>query len=175
MYSITKSSQRRDRGFTLIETLTYGVGLIIILAGIVSFLFFLYGWYRTATIPARGDAAGLALMNQIVMDVRAANTLNDLNSNYDTQNGQISMTTSSGANATTTVYSLQNGQMQSKVGSAATTTISAGDMRVSGFYIKKLPTPNSMAARIEIDVDYFINGATSTNVYTDLAILRQSY
>ena len=171
MYSTTKTT----RGFTFVETLTYGTGIIIILGGIVAFLFYLYTWYRSATIPTRVDAAALTLMNQIATDIRVGNTLNDSGSIYNSANGQVSVTTSSGANSTTTIYYLENGKIRSKIGSNATTTVSAGDIWISGFYVKKLSTPNSMAVRLELNLDYFLNKATTTNTYTDLAILRQSY
>ena len=171
MYSIT----RTNRGFTFVETLTYGAGMIIILGGIVAFLFYLYAWYRSATIPTRVDAAALTLMNQIATDVRVGNTLNDSGSIYNSSNGQISVTTSSGTNSTTTIYYLENGKIKSKIGSSATTTVSAGDIWVSGFYVKRLATTNSVAAKLELDIDYFLNKATTTNTYSDLAILRQSY
>ncbi|HEX7724806.1 MAG TPA: hypothetical protein VF438_03680 [Candidatus Paceibacterota bacterium] len=164
-----------QRGFTLVETLTYGAGLVIILGGLSIFLFYLYSWYRTATIPTRADAAGLTLMSQITNDIRVANTINSIASSFNVANGVISMTTSSGSNSTTTVYSLENGHIVSKVGTAATSTVSAADSYISGFYIQQLTTPNSIAVRVEIDIDYSIKGATSTNVYSDLAILRQSY
>jgi hypothetical protein len=170
-----RSHLSTQRGFTLVETLTYGVGLVIILGGLSVFLFYLYNWYRIATVPTRVDAAGLSLMNQVMTDLRVANTVNDTDSMYSTANGSISMTTSSGSSATTTVYSLENGHLKSKIGTAATSTTSADDIYISGFYVKKLTTSNSTAIRVELDIDYSIKGATSTKIYSDLAILRQSY
>lgn len=165
----------RTRGFTLIETLTYGAGIIIILGGVVMFLFYLYNWYRSATIPTRVDTAALAIMNQITTDLRASNTLNDSVNYYNQPIGQISMTSIAGTNSTTTVYYLERGAIKSTVGTSATTTVSAGDIWVSAFIVRKLTTPVSMAIRIELHIDYSLRGATTTNTYTDLAILRQSY
>ena len=175
----TPSSQRlglsSQRGFTFVETLTYGVGLVIILGGLSIFLFYLYTWYSTATVPTRTDAEGLSLMNQVVTDLRAANSLNESASSFNIANGYVSMVTSFGSNSTTTVYYLENGHLKSKIGTAATTTISAADSYISGFYLKELSTSNSVVLRVEIDMDYAIKGVTTTNAYSDLAILRQSY
>ena len=41
----------KKSGFTLVETLTYGAGLVIILGGMVIFMVYLYDWYRTTTVP----------------------------------------------------------------------------------------------------------------------------
>jgi hypothetical protein len=172
-YSRIKAA--RNGGFTLVETLTYSFGMLVILGGIVAFIFYLYQWYRSATIPTRTDAAALALMSQIATDLRAANALNDGASAYGTANGRISMTSTVSPNSTTTVYALESGRMKEQVNSAATSTISAGDIWISSFRLTKLATSNATAVRIELGIDYFLKGATSTNTYSDLAVLRQSY
>jgi hypothetical protein len=173
------SSQRKSsssqRGFTFVETLTYGVGLVIILGGLSVFLFYLYTWYSTATIPTRTDAEGLSLMNQVATDLRASNSLNESASSFNVANGYVSMVASSGSNSTTTIYYLENGHLKSKIGTAATSTLSAADSYVSGFYLKELSTSNSVVVRVELDLDYAIKGVTTTKTYSDLAILRQSY
>lgn len=170
--------QRRihNTGFTLIETLTYGVGIIIVLGGIVVFLVSLYNWYRSATIPTRADEVGMTLLARIMADVRGANATNDAYSIYNSQNGKLSLTAlSSSGTATTTVYALEGGVMQHKVNTTATTTASPSDVQVSAFYIKKLTTPISTVVRVEVDVTYSLKGESHTSVYNGLAVLRQSY
>ena len=108
-------------------------------------------------------------------DIRGADIVNDSGSVFNSQMGAISLTTSSGPNSTTTVYALQGGVMKYKADSAATTTVSADDILVSGFYVKKLITSVSTVVRVEVDVDYHTPAGTSTNIYNGLAVLRQSY
>ncbi|MCX6715743.1 MAG: hypothetical protein NT077_01845 [Candidatus Taylorbacteria bacterium] len=170
MYSRTKKS-----GFTLVETLTYGVGLVIVLGGIVTFTVYLYDWYRTSTIPTRVDQVGIALINRVSNDIRGANSVNDSSSIFNNQNGVLSLTTTSGTISTTTVYALQNGVMQYKLNSTATSSISSDDISISGFYVKKLTTPVSTVVRVEIDIDYVTKAGTNTSIYNGLAVLRQSY
>ncbi len=165
----------KKSGFTLVETLTYGAGLVIILGGMVIFMVYLYDWYRTTTVPTRADQVGIALVSRIVNDIRGADIVNDSGSVFNSQMGAISLTTSSGPNSTTTVYALQGGVMKYKADSAATTTVSADDILVSGFYVKKLITSVSTVVRVEVDVDYHTPAGTSTNIYNGLAVLRQSY
>jgi Tfp pilus assembly protein FimT len=174
MYSKIRTS-KKTQGFTLVETLTYGVGLIIILGGMTTFIFYLYDWYRSATIPTRADQIGIDLIGRISNDIRAANSVNDSGTVLNVQGGAISVTTSGGAISTTTVYTLQNGVMKYKVNSNATTSVSGTDVWVSGFYVKKLTTTNSDIVRIEIDIDYRTKTGTTTNVYNGVAVLRQSY
>jgi hypothetical protein len=85
------------------------------------------------------------------------------------------MSTVSTSGATTTIYYLETGHLNVKVANTATSTLSAADSYISGFYVKKFTTTNSTAVRVELDVDYSIKGATTTKVYSDLGILRQSY
>lgn len=170
MYTTTKKS-----GFTLVETLTYGIGLIIILGGVIIFISYLFDWYRSATVPTRADQAGIALVNRISNDIRGANMVNDPASIYNSQNGAVSLTATSGGFSTTTVYALEGGKITYKANSAATSTASPDDMLISAFYVKKLTTPISTVVRIEISIDYATKAGTTTNMYTGLAVLRQSY
>lgn len=159
----------------MIETLTYCVGLIIVLGGIMTFIFYLYDWYRNATIPARVDQIGIDLMNRMSNDIRGANSVNDSGTILNSQNGAISLLTLDGTISTTTIYALQGGIMKYKINSTATTTMSSGDVWISGFFVKKLSTAVSNIVRIEIDIDYKTRTGTSTNVYSELVVLRQSY
>ncbi len=169
-YSATKSS-----GFTLVETLTYAAGLLVILAGIVTFIFYLYDWYRSATVTTRTDQVGISLINRVLSDVRGADTANDAGSIYNNQYGATSLTTSGAGVSTTTVYSLEGGALKQKVNSSATTTLTAADMWISGFYVKKLTTAVSSSVRAEISIDYRTRSGTSTATYSGMAVLRQSY
>lgn len=170
MHTATKKG-----GFTLVETLTYGAGLLIILVGVMIFTAYLFDWYRSATIPTRADQMAIALMNRVSNDIRGANSLNDPSSIYNSLSGAISMTTTSGETSTTTAYALQGGVLKYKINANATTTISSDDVWVSGFYVKKLATPVSTAVHIELSVDYAAKTGTTTSIYSGLAVLRQSY
>jgi hypothetical protein len=161
----------RTRGFTLIETLTYGAGLVVILGGIVAFIVALYGWYRDATVPARVDQAGIDLVNRITNDIRISETVNAAGTVQNAQLGSISLNQV----ATTTKYTLENGVMKYKLNSTATTTASPTDLYVSGFYVRELPTGISTAVRIEVNIDYWSDAGTTTAIFNGLAVLRQSY
>ena len=45
----------RQRGFTLVEALIYSVGTVLLLAVIVTALYYAYLWYGYATISPRVD------------------------------------------------------------------------------------------------------------------------
>lgn len=168
-------TSRRNKGFTLIETLTYAAGLIVILAGMVAFIYSMYNWYRSATIPARADQIALEIMSRVMADVRAADTINDGASLFGVAGGMLSITSSMGASATTTVYSLNDGAIVARVNSAATSTYSSADATITSFLVRKLSTPISQAVRVELGIEYADKAGTTTRTYSDMAILRQSY
>lgn len=171
------SSPRNNRGFTLVEALVYGVGLVIILGGIVTFIFYLYGWYTKATLPIRVDQAGIALVSRITNDIRGANSTNDGSSTYGTQNGAISVTTMLGNFSTTTRYYLSNGKIYYTINAGGSAVLlSPEDLWISRFEVNKLSNIYSTAVRIKLGIDYWTSKTgTSTNNYYNLAILRQSY
>lgn len=166
---------RQKGGFTLVEVLTYGAGLLIILAGLITFLIYLYDWYRSVTIPVRADQAGVSLMHMVMKDIRGATTIDDSASVFNSDSGKLSVTATIGSNSTTTIYVIENGRLKKRVGASATTTVSSSDAYLSAFNIKKLATPKSSAVRVVIGVDYHLRTGTTTNVYDGLAVLRQSY
>lgn len=165
---------RTNRGFTLIETITYGAGLIIILGGVAAFVVAMYGWYREAILPARVDQAGIDMVNRLSNDIRAADSIDAAHTIQSSQIGALALI----QGATTTRYALDNGVLRYKLNNNATTTASPSDMYVSAFYVQELPTTVSGAVRVEVSIDYYKNGAdagTTTATYSGLAVLRQSY
>lgn len=165
----------KKSGFTLLETLLYAAGLILILAGIVTFIFYMYEWYRKATVPSRVDMIGVTLLSKIGNDIRSSNVVNDADSSFSVSNGAISVTSTNNSVSTTTKYYIQSGAIKYKLNTGSADNISPNDVYVSGFSINKLTTSVSTAIRIQLNLDYATKAGTTTNTYTNLITLRQSY
>jgi len=170
MNSIIKKS-----GFTLLETLIYAAGLLILLSGMVAMVVFLYGWYRDATMPTRVDQVGITLINKIGNDIRGSNVVNDGNSVFNVQNGAISATATYGNVSTTTRYYLDGTTIKSRVNNGVEQMETPSDVKVTGFFVKKLVTQASLGIKIQLLLEYKTKTETTTRVYDNFIVLRQSY
>jgi hypothetical protein len=174
MFTTIKKSMR-NRGFTLAEVLVYAGGLIVVLAAMVSFLYYMYNWYQTATVGPRADQAGIYLVSKIEEDIRGADSVNTGSSVFGVAAGAISVTATNGSNSTTTLYYLSGSRIASQVNSGGVLYVSPSDMTVTAFYVNQATTTESSAVRFEIDIAYHTRQGTTTGMYPGLAILRGSY
>ncbi|HEY9583339.1 MAG TPA: prepilin-type N-terminal cleavage/methylation domain-containing protein [Candidatus Paceibacterota bacterium] len=156
--------KNKQKGFTLVETLIYIAGLVVLLAVITWLIYMVYGWYRNAIVIPRTDRAGMSVTDQIVREIWKGQTalLN---------NGTISITGVS----ETDVITLNNGRVTLSKNGGAAEYLTGQGVDVTRLYFKKIDTPISSAVRFEMDITYVIKNASSTKTYTGLAILKNSY
>jgi Tfp pilus assembly protein PilW len=82
----------KNRGFTLVETLFYIAGLILLLLVISTILLYMFNWYKKVTIEPRVDQVGTLLVDRIVRDIHTSGTINSSQSSFNTTNGSLSVT-----------------------------------------------------------------------------------
>jgi len=163
------------RGFTLIETVFYTAGLLLLVAAMVTFMIYMYNWYNNVTIIPRADRAGVNMVDKIVKDLRSGEAVNLAGSSFESVTGALSIDAVVGGATVTKYFSLDNGKITYKENSGTTQNISPGGMTVSRFYINSTSTPISEAIRFDIDISFNTKTGLQTKTYTGLAVLRQSY
>lgn len=163
------------KGFTLVETLFYIGGLVLLLGVISTIFIYMYDWYKVVTIEPRVDQVGITLVDKIVKDIHAGATINGSESSFGTTNGSVSVTGSINAVDVIKKYSILGTCMAYQQDSGATTCISPNGMTVSRFYLTQVDSPISTAIRFDIDISYKTKQGTTTKTYSSFAILRQSY
>lgn len=170
MYITTK----KQRGFTLVETLLYTAGLLVLLGAIVSFLFYLNDWYRNATLEPRADRAGIELIDKIIKDVRAGEIVAG-DSVLGSDNGTLSLSGYTNGLPITRYFTLNNGRIEYQENGGATDEISPADMTVSRFRLVQLTTPLSSGIHVDIDISFKAKTGTTTKTYSGFSMLRHSY
>lgn len=163
------------RGFTLVETIFYAAGLVVLLGAMTGFLYYMYDWYRNVTIAPRADRVGTATVDRMVREIRTASSMNVAGSVFNSSNGVISVTVSTSTGNTTKVFALNNNCVTYVINSGASECLSSSDITVSALYINRITTPISQAVRIDLRITYQTKSGPQTRDYVGLAILRASY
>jgi type II secretory pathway pseudopilin PulG len=168
IYTTTK-----QRGFTLVETLFYLGGLVLLLSIISLTLIYTYDWHRSTTIGSKAEIVGITLVDRIVRDIRGAESVND-ESVLLTNNGTLSITSASTTNIIKRFY-ISNDRLTYLKDSEQAIYLSPSGLTVSRFYITELTSPKSSAVKFDIDISYLTKTGTTTKTYSGFGILRQSY
>lgn len=174
---IRKSS--KNKGFTLVETLVYAFGLVLLLGTMTGFTYYMYNWYQFATASSKIDQVGLTVLDRIVRDIRSG-------VNYDSGVGQSSFGVNDGSitvntndNGVTAIkkYSLSsNNKVQYQQDGGTTQDVSPDNVVISKLLFRNISTSlPSYAVRVEIEITFNARSGTITREFDDLAILRQSY
>ena len=167
---------KRQKGFTLVETLIYAAGTVLLIGVIVGLLVYVFKWYSVATISPRVDQVGVSVADRIMSDIRAASSTNSGASSFGVTNGAVSLNTIiSTTTAATVHYSLSNGQIVVTVGNGSAQYLTPPNMYVSALQFDQITTVVSTAVHFKVSIDYSVHGSTSTNIYNGLGILRNSY
>jgi hypothetical protein len=172
MYSITKTT---SRGFTLVETLIYAAGAVVLIAAIAVVMANMYRWYDQATITPRVDQTGVAIVDRIVRDVRTGQSINSGSSSFGTNIGSLSL--NSKVNSTTVVklYDVLNGRIRYTENSGAAAYISPSGMYATKFKLTQTDTLISKGIHVDLDITYSVRGASTTRSFSGEAIMRNSY
>ncbi len=165
----------KKRGFTLVETLFYIAGLVVLLLVIATLLFYMYEWHRNMTIAPRVDRVGISLVDKIVRDIRASGTINSAQSSFNTTNGSFSITGTVNSTSVTRKFSLSNGYLTYQQDTGAISYLSPNGMTVTRLYLTSTSSPISSAIKFDIDIAYKTKQGTTTKTYSGFSILRQSY
>jgi len=172
MFTQTKTK----RGFTLVETLFYIAGVILLLGVIVMTLINTYELYRYNVIYPRYNQEGVLAASRIENDIRSGVSLITAQKVFNTASGAIGINaTDTSGNAVTYYYALQNGRIIYNKNGGANQFISPSNLTVTTLQFNEINTPLSVAIRFAIDISYSTKAGTTTHSYTSLGILRNSY
>jgi type II secretory pathway pseudopilin PulG len=165
------------RGFTLIETLFYIVGLLVLLAAMTGFMYYMYDWYQRTTISPRIDRIGVSMVDKIAKDLRSGTSINVAQSSFGINNGVLDFNYYF---STSQLYikhiALEGNRITYKDGPSATAFLSPSNVYVTRFLVVSTSTPVSKGIKFDIDITYVLRSTGSTTkTYSGFAILRQSY
>ncbi|MEK7609957.1 MAG: hypothetical protein AAB470_02465 [Patescibacteria group bacterium] len=167
--------QINQKGFTLIETLFYTAGLVLLIGAMITFMFYMFNWYNNVTIVPRVDRVGVNLVDKIIKDIRSGTLTNLAQSSLNTTNGTLSINANVNGVIVTKYFAINNNRLIYQVDGGTISYITPADMTISRFYITSDSTPVSQAVHFDIDINFNTRGGQQTKTYSGLAVLRQSY
>ncbi len=165
---------KRTSGFTLVELLVYVAGLLALGTVMVVMIVQFYILYKEIIAIPRADRAGLALVDQITKEIRSADSIDAINSQFGTTNGVLDLDSVINGVITEKKFFVQNGRVQFQNGTTIT-SLSPKDLTVSNFNFTYVTTSVSEAVRFNLELQFQTKNATETKSYTGFAILRESY
>jgi hypothetical protein len=172
----TQTNTHSKRGFTLVETLFYIAGMVALLVVIIFMLINSYDWYRTTVVYPRADQDGSLAISRIENDIKSGSSLNTAQNSFNTTSGSIGVTgLDSTGTSVTYYYALQGGRITYQKNGGATEYITPAYLTVTRLQFNQIDTPISTAIRTVIDITYSTKTGTTTNTYSSLSIMRNTY
>ncbi len=165
----------KQKGFTLLELLLYVSGLLILGTIIVTLIVQFYSLYREIVAAPRADRTALLVVDRITKEIRSADHINMSESQFNTENGVLDISTNENSTTVERKFFIQNGVVKYQEGNEDIQELSSDDFFVSNFNFYYVPTPVSQAVRFSLELQYQAQNATQTKSYTGFAILRESY
>lgn len=170
----------KNSGFTLVETLVYTAGVVLIIGVIVSMLYYTYRWYEAVAFPARANQVGITLANRILNDIRSGQLVNSSGTVFNVSAGSLSLTAFTSPTATVSkTYAFSAGRVTYREGAAAAQYLTPADVTISQLYFSRATSTVSTAIRFTIGITYPVRTSTTTvmasTTYSGLAIMRNTY
>ena len=165
---------KTQKGFTLVELLIYAAGLLVIGSIIVVLLVQFYAIYREMVAAPRADRTALLIVDRITKEIRSADHINLVQSQFQNINGVLTLETYQDNQPITKKFFVEEGVAYYEE-DGETDPISSKDLTISNFSFEYLPTPVSESVRFVMEIQYQVNNATETKSYTGFTILRESY
>jgi len=171
----TKRIQNKTAGFTLVELLVYVAGLLALGTVMIVLIVQFYTLYREIIAVPRADRAGLSLIDRITKEIRSADQIDLIESQFGTTAGVLNVDSLTNGVTTEKIFYVENGIVKYQEGSDDPINLSPKDLHVSNFNFTLVSTPVSEAVRFNLELEFNARNATETKSYTGFAILRESY
>lgn len=167
---------KNTRGVTLIEMLVYTSILVLLVVVVIYTLITMNRLYRSIKSTARIESAVHVALERMVREVRGASSIDLTQSTLGSSPGQLTLNTTDGTGATTTVQFLMTGQTPHiKEAGVDMGPLSPADVRVTNLIFRRMTTAKSEAAKIEITIESGAGATYRSASFYSTAVLRGSY
>lgn len=165
----------KNKGFTLVETLIYAVGMVLLLGVIASLVYYMYNWYQYATISSKVDQVGLTIMDRVVKDIRTGKDIDFGQSVFNNANGVIDVDAKVGGSIISKKFSVQNQRIMYQENGGTAEYLTPPNMSITSFYLKNITASTSKSVHIDLQITFNTRSGTNTHSYSGLSVLRSSY
>lgn len=163
---------RRQKGFSLIETVIYVSLLAIILVVLINTIFTMNRLYRYLNLSRHIQTSAITALDRMVRDIRDAESVNVGASTLGTSPGVLTLnTTTSSNNPQTFQFFVSNGVLIVKQDEVDIGPLTLSDVVVDNLIFRHIVTGVSKAVKIEMT----LKAGTSTANFYATAVLRDSY
>lgn len=159
----------------MVELLVYVAGLLALGAVLIMLIAQFYGLYREIVAQPRADRTALLLMDRLTKDLRSAQAVDTLNSEFSVTDGAIEFDSNDEGVITEKRYYVENGVVRYQENGGSAVSLTPRDLTVSNFGFALVSTDVSEAVRITMELQFQSANGTGTKSYTGFAILRESY
>lgn len=170
-----KSNHRKIDGFTLVELIIYMAGLLVLGSVLIVMVIQFYSLYKEIVALPRADRTGLLLIDRITKEIRSADQIDLLGSQFNTTNGILDFDSVTNGVTTAKKFYVENGIAKYQENSDTPIKLSSKDFVVSNFNFASVNTTVSEAVRFNLELQFQTRNGTTTKSYTGFAILRESY
>ncbi len=166
----------KNKGFTILETLIYSIGLVILVGVIASLMYYMYNWYQYATISSKVDQVGLTIMDRIVRDIRTGRSIDLAQSVFGSASGAILVNAKVNGVSVTKKFATQSQRMTYQEDGGTVQYLSPSNMQISSFYLTNLSVAStSQAVKVDLQITYTTKDGQDTHSFSGLSIMRSSY
>ncbi len=169
----------KKSGFTIVELLVYLAGLLALGTVMVLIIVQFYGMYKEIIMVPRSDRVALSLVDRITKEIRSADSIDTLQSQFGTTSGVFDFDSVSSGVTTEKRFYVENGivKYSENLGTfgSKVQNITPKDLFVSNFNFTLVSTPVSEAVRFNLELEFETRNSIETKSYTGFAILRESY
>ena len=165
----------KQKGFTLIELVMYVGGLLMLGAVMIVLIVQFYSLYRELIAVPRADRVALLAVDRITKDIRSADAIDSVNSQFGTTAGVIDFDSVESGSTVAKRYFVENGIVKYQQDSGAVSNITPKDLNVTNFNFALVTTDVSQAVRMTMEIEFQTRNGTTTRSYAGFSILRESY
>lgn len=169
MMILKKTSQRLQKGFTLVEVLIYLAIFTVVSTASVGFLISLDEFvdqYKIETVLYR---SGTNAMEQIVLSIRQADSVDLLNTVEDLPlTGKLTVDTV----ATTTTISLDSGELELEINGEELGDMTNSLVTVDGFTVYYYPLTEGEFVRVKLELSATVNSVSKSITLYGGAVVR---
>ena len=163
--------KENTKGFSLIEMVVYVSILAIVFVVVINTLLIISRSYSSIKVSLDINNSATVSVERIIGEIRKANSVNLIQSTFDSNPGRLVLNTTDDAGALLIVdFYLENNTLKLKEGGLFSGDLTS-DVDVTNLVFRRITNETSEAVKIEME----LSNGNKNKVFYNTAVLRGSY
>lgn len=167
---------KKNKGVSLIEALVYVAILAVLVLVIAKSMTTFLGAYKNIREVRKLENSAISSMDRMIREIRNADSVDAINSNFDSSMGVLVLNTSDNSgNPMTVKFYVSDGRVYADENGVSLGPITATGINTTSLMFRLVSTPISEAVKVEMS---FLDIGASPDLYRSFfgtALLRGSY